>query len=307
MRLIDRLLNSIARAPDGTDGAGGGESNTTPAAAGAEGAGASPPASPRVADGTPPADGGTPPTAAPEGPYKPEGLADNLYGKSDRETIDNIAKALKGYRDRDAKGGGVPEDAAGYISDVQGVPEKAKGYFDALSTDPVFQKIAGVAKENGVSKGAFGALLGAFLEGNVDAGMFDPLVDVAAERSALIPESAKALPKGEQDAAIDKRMNDNIAWLDAMVVQGMPKDAAEYAQLMMFDTAKGHQFVEFFRSRIEGGGINPIGGGKGGGESKEALQQALASEAKYDPRKPEYDAQATKELQDRILTLSAGN
>ncbi|WP_156899386.1 hypothetical protein [Pleomorphomonas koreensis] len=306
MHMIGKLLNSVARAPDGAGGAGGGESGTQPATPGAEGAGAPPSVTPPAADGNPPADGGNPPAASPEGPYRPDGLAENLYGKSDRETIDNLAKAVKGYRDRDAKGGGVPDEAAGYIADVQNVPEKARGYFDALSSDPVFQKIADVAKENGVSKGAFGALLGAFLEGNVDAGMFDPLIDVAAERSALIPDHAKALPQVEQNAAIDKRMHDNIAWLDAMVQQGMPKEAADYAQLMMFDTAKGHQFVEFFRSRIEGGGIKPLGGGGGGGnaDSRDSLRAEMEL-PKHTIGSREFDQASYNALMERYQKLGS--
>lgn len=306
MHLLNRLLNSVARAPDDGGGAGSGASNADPAAAASPAAGAPPAAQPSAAAGTPSADGGTPPAAAPEGPYRPDGLADNLYGKTDRETIDHLAKALKGYRDRDAKGGGVPEDAKGYLADIQNVPEKAKGYFDALAGDPVFNKIGAVAKEHGIPKAAFGALVGAFLEGNVEAGMFEPIIDTAAERMALIPDGAKALPKAEQDAAIDKRMNDNIAWVDAMVAQGMPKEAAEYLKVMTFDTAKGHQAVEFFRARLEGGGIKPIGGGQGGGaQTKEALKKEMVTNPKYQPGAIEYDAKATRELQEQILKLAS--
>lgn len=304
MHLINRLMNNVFCAPEGA-GTGAGASNTEPAAgttpaAGAASsdaaAGATPPAAAAAANAAPP----------PAGAYRPDGLADNLYGKTDHETIDNLAKALKGYRDRDAKGGGVPDKAEGYLDVGAAVPDKAKGYFEALKDDPVFNKIAGIAKDAGVSKGQFGALLGAFLEGNAEAGMFDPLIDVAAERSALIPDAAKSLPKAEQDAAIDKRMNDNVAWLKAMEAQGLPKDAASYLQTMTFDTAKGHQFVEWVRGKLEGAGIHPVGGGTGGAnQSLAALKQEMVTNAKYRVGSPDYDAAATRELQARILQMAS--
>jgi hypothetical protein len=46
-------------------------------------------------------------------PYRPEGLAENLVGKTDRDTIDSLAKALKGFQ-QSASRKGVPETPDGY-------------------------------------------------------------------------------------------------------------------------------------------------------------------------------------------------
>ncbi len=299
------LFNEIPRGPE--DGGGGGGSNTPPPASPA-GAPGTPPAAGSPGPGAPPPAAGqapaaTPPVAAGEAaaPYRPDGLPDNLAGATDRETIDALAKAVKGYRDRDASRD-VPQDAAGYL-DFGDVPEATKPYFADLKDDPLFARAAAVAHAEGVGKAAFTKMLAAAFEGGIEAGLFEPPVDKAAERAALLPDAAKALPKSEQDAAIDRRMTDNIAWLTQMTGRGLPKDAADHMLMMLGDSAKGHQAIEFFRGQMEGGGPKPVGGGAGGpAETREALRAQLA-EPKHDPRNIAFDRASYDALRAKLLAL----
>jgi hypothetical protein len=51
------------------------------------------------------------------------------------------------------------------------------------------------------------------------AGILEPLVD-PAERAALLPESAKNLPKDKQDAAIEARLKENEDFVKLLMKPG---------------------------------------------------------------------------------------
>lgn len=311
MRIIG--FDGIARGPETGGGAGSAAATATAAGAPpsppAAGAGAPPP--PAGGAATAPGPGAPSPEAggqaagnAPAGaPYRPDGLPDNLVGASDRETIDALTKAVKGYRDRDATRD-VPPDAKGYL-EFTDVPEATRPYFEDLKDDPLFARAAAVAHTEGIGKAAFTKMLAAAFEGGLEAGLFEAPVDKAAERAALLPEAAKGLPKSEQDAAIDRRLSDNLAWVTQMQARGLPKDAADHMVMMLGDSAKGHRAIEWFRGQMEGGGPRPLGGGAAGGtETREALQAALGL-PKHDPRHVDFDAESYRALREKLLALSS--
>lgn len=132
-------FKNIAFAPEGASG--GGDAPAAPAAAqaAAPAAGATPAAAkpaaaqapaggrgltdlakPGVDNAKPDAAGkseagkdGAPPDPPP-GPYKPKDLDAKYLGKTDQETIDNLAKANKSFRDTIAKRGATPDTPDGY-------------------------------------------------------------------------------------------------------------------------------------------------------------------------------------------------
>lgn len=249
--------------------------------------------------GDPPA--GDPPAGDPPSAYRPDGLPDNLYGESNEETIDKMALALKGYRDKD-NNRGVPENAEGYSDFGDKVPDELKSHISGLAQDTVFQRLSAKALEKGMPVQDFQELTLDLYAAAQEMGALEPLIDVKAEQAALVPEAAKSLPEAEQKVAREKRMNDNFAFLDTLTAKdgkdGMSADVADYAKSMLGDSAKGHQFIEHMRSRISGGS-SPIAGGdqgSGGSDPKEDLfrREKLPENT---PGNPKYRQESYDKLQ----------
>lgn len=219
--------------------------------------------------------------------YFPEGLPDHFKGANDRETIDKIAAGWKDYRTRDAAKD-LPDTPEGYLS-FEGIDDKAfklddrfKAHFDSFGTDPGMKAAAAIAQKHGIPRPAFLEAVQGSLSALQEAGVLEPMMDAEAERAALLPEAAKNLSKDQQDAAIDRRMTDNLAFVDLMVQnRALPKEAGEYAQLMLADSAKGHMFLEWMRNAVQGGGNGPGAHGEGGGGS---ISHAQLKERQADPR-----------------------
>lgn len=271
------FLDNLLRSPD--DNGGGG----APPAPGATPPAATPPP---VAAGTPPApSAGAPPAdaaaaaaalAAPVEIYKPEGVPDNMIGKTDRETADNMAKALKGYRERDSQNV-VPDKVEAYADFGADIAPEVKPHLETLAKDPLFERMTAFALEKHVPLPIFQGLTKNFLSVAAEMGMMEPPIDVAAERLALTPQTHRHLPEPEQKAAREQRMNDNFAYLDQMATTpadkgGLSKETVEHVKMMLGDTAKGHEFIEFFRAK-SGGGTGPYmgGGAPNGGDPRAAL------------------------------------
>ena len=266
-----------------------------------------------------PGEGGASPTAAaaaaaPVAPYRPEGLPDNLYGKTDQETIDNLKKVADGYRTRDAERQ-VPDDPAAYKAfDLEKVAPEIKPHIEALANDPLFDKVAGKAKELGISVPALHALT-AELYGSAQAGgIFADMVDPVAERQALIPAGFENKPQAEQDAAIDARVKANEDFVNLLVKNstgadgkplpgGLTKEVADNAVFMLGCDAKGNQFLEYVRSLTTAGGAQPFaGGGSGAGDTRETLRAEMAK-PEMQPGHPKFSREAYDALDLRYQKL----
>lgn len=267
--LLARYLAVFA--PD-EGGAGGAPSASAPAA---PGDGAAPPAAP------PPGQGEPPPAAG--GPYRPQGMPETMFGKDDRETIDKMGQALNGYRQKDASRD-VPADPAGYLN-LDGVKnfqldDAYKPHFEALKGDPSAAAMLEALHKGGVSRDVALQAWQAGIKAMSDAGMLEAPLDVAAERTKLLPETARNLPKDQQDAAIDARMQANEDFIKLMTTQGLAKDVGEYAQLMLMDSALGNQFFEFVSGKLMGmDRANPMAGQSGqasGGNTRAQLTERAA-------------------------------
>lgn len=283
------LWEFIVRAADAGGAASGAGGASPPVGGGANGAGQQPEGA-----NPPPAGSGT--TDPPAGPYRPEGLPETMYGKDDRETLDKMATALKGYRQRDSA---IPDKPDAYSAfQLDAVPETIRGHIGDLAKDPLFAKAAAVALAEKVPVPAFQKLTQSLYEAAQEAGILEPHLNAQAERAALLPDDAKALPKEGQDKAIDARLKRNEDFVKLMTTQGLPMDVAEHGLLMLMDTAKGNRLIEYFAGKITGGDRpQPFAGGggtaPGGQDERAALRAELAkpelqpghrlfSKAKYD-------------------------
>jgi hypothetical protein len=187
-----------------------------------------------------------------------------MLGKTDQETMDKMQLALKGYREKD---GTVPESPDAYKA-FGDVDAAIKPFVDTIVADPLFNRLTEKAKERGIPLATFQGLTTDLLALGAEMGIYEPPIDVAAERAALTPANAAHLPEPEQKAARDRRMNDNFAWLDTQVAppgqQGLGKEAVDFAKQMLGDRAVGHQFIEHFRSMLNSS-KGPLTNGQAGG------------------------------------------
>lgn len=266
------------------------------------------PATPAAAPGAPPQSqplavpGAAAPPAAGEpsaqpaaADYWPEGLDQKYKGADAKTTLDNLAKDLKGYRDRDATRG-VPEKPEGYtnfeaLKDFK-IDEAQKPFFDALKTDPIFKGALEVMHKHGMGQLAVAETYQAFLKTAADAGMLEKPLDIAAELKALVPEVARSLSEPEQQAAVQKRIGENYSFLDLAVQNmGMPKEVRDHMEYALGDSAKGHAAFEWMRQRIQAGGAQPPGaiGGASGGVTRESLRAEMAA---LDRNAPDYAAKS---------------
>ncbi|MFC0809115.1 hypothetical protein ACFHWW_27355 [Ensifer sp. P24N7] len=288
-RFLDRLTFNVP------DGGGGGAPPAADASAPPSSASAPPPAgtenppAPSAGD-APPAGAGDPPAGGEF--YRPQGIAEHLLGKDQNETMDKMAKALEGYRARDAQNG-VPEKPDAYGEFSGEIPETIKPHLDTLKGDPLFGRVAAKALEMKVPVAAYQALTQEFLSVAHEMGMMEPIVDEKAEREALTPDTAKHLPEPEQQRAREQRMNDNYAFVDGMVSKGLAKEDAEFAKAMLGDSSKGHRFFEAMRKLAGGGdgGGPALGGTQPGGvdpkleiQRRQALPENTWGDPKFDQR-----------------------
>ncbi len=309
-----KILNAWMNGPvfDAEGGGGGGAAAaaapaaatpaaSSPAAAAPSSAAApSPSAAPSPAGD--PAAGATPPAPA-ASTYRPEGLPDHMLGKSDSETIDNMKKALDGYRARDAEQK-IPEDPKAYAEFSAEIPDAIKPHIEKLTGDPLYDRVASTAAKLKLSVPQYQGLVMEMMSASAEMGILEPPINEAAEKAALVPESARHLPETEQRAAREKRMTENFAYLDQMVALGKDKgglsqDAADYAKGMLGDTARGHEFIEFLRSQGGGGHKGPameFNGGAGRADPKAELARRAAL-PENTPGHRLFDEASAKQLQ----------
>jgi hypothetical protein len=288
------------------EGGAGGAPAVAPAAAApvAPAAGQPSPQPPAAGDGSPGAAVTSPSPAAAPADYWPDGLDAKLKGTDAKTTLDNLAGALKGYRERDASRD-VFEDPKQYASleGLKGVEidPKNKPYFELLSSDPAFGAMADVAARRGIARSDMFAVYQAGLNAMAEAGILEAPIDAKAERALLLPENAKGLAEEQQNRAIEARMTANFDFLKlAQANMGLQKDVSDYAEAMLGDGAKGHQFIEWMKSRMQAGGIGPGAHGEGkGGDTKESLRAEMAA---LKPNAPDY-AKKHAELDERYKRL----
>jgi hypothetical protein len=147
-----------------------------------------------------------------------------MFGKDDRETMDKMATALNGYRQRDATANCPRRSTPTTRFEVDKAPEAIRAYLPRSR-----QERSGLCRRRrsgdgtGVPVKTMHAITTAAYAGLQEAGMLEPMVNIETERAALLPDAAKNLPKAEQDKAIDARMLANEQFIKLLT---KPVDAA---------------------------------------------------------------------------------
>jgi hypothetical protein len=243
------------------------------------------------------------PGGAPAGDiYKPDGIAPELIGKSNNETIDNLLKINKGFRDAQATRGNVPQKADAYaIGEIPAPLAKKLG--GDLAKDPALGAFREVAHELGITDKQFSGLMPKLLErfdklGLVpDSAAFDPETQIGELEK---DHQAIADPR-ERRVAAAKRIPEVKAKLDNLLAAKVI-DKGEHGELMgLLPQAKTFRLLEKIVGRFTqaDGSINPGSGGSGAAGVSEADITARRMDPKYDTRSPKYDANFREET-DRL-------
>lgn len=286
------LGTSVLHAPEGGGGGGGDGGAGGSGGDGSGGAGGS-------GNGGGQAGGGN-------APYRPEGLPDHLFGADagDKGTIDKLWSMASGYQSRISQFGEIPDKADAYAFEPG---EKLKPYATEFK-GKLWDDVRTVAQKAGIGVKQFGSFMNGVIEAMIEGDMLEPPFDPAAEKKALLPESAKSLTETEQAAAIDKRMRDNMAWIEAMKARAPEGQkeaigkALDFVLAELGDRANGHIAIEFLRGQIGSGPQPKLGGGAPTGLTREDLQKRKADpradrmNAAYDPKFVDETERLYKEL-----------
>lgn len=274
--LLERYLREIPRAPGEGEG-GGGDGGANAGGDGGSGDGGN--AGDGGEGGGAEGDGGSGDGGAAQ-LYRPEGLPETMFGKDDRETMDKMANALAGYRTRESQVGKDADAYKAFDFDKLEIADDLRPHMDQLGQDPIMDAAAKFALENKMPVPQMQGLVATVYGAAMEAGVFEGFVDVKAERAALLPESAKGLPQDKQDAAIDARMQANEDWLKLHAKSdqnpdGLPQDVIDHSLLMLMDTAKGNQFIEFIKGKMTGADTAQPAAGDGKGHTSETRREQL--------------------------------
>lgn len=204
--------------------------------------------------------------------YRPEGLPDHLLGKSDKETIDNLAKAAMNARKAIGDFGELPATS----KDYQFQPtEKVAPYLGDFGNDPVFAIVTEAAHKAGIREKQFAPFVNTMLEAMVSANFLEDPYDPAKEAAALEPSITDP---AERAKAVDRRIRDNAAWVQTLKDRGMDEDAVAVLEGSL-DRAGAVKAVEWFRQQLRE--TTPILDGKGGAQG---MTEAQLKERNRDPR-----------------------
>jgi hypothetical protein len=152
----------------------------------------------------------------PAAPYVPEGLAETLRGKTDRETIDKLAAEI-------GKRGAPPAKPEEYQLELS--PEMAKIYGD-MKDDPVLPLFRQVAHKHGLDNKTFNGLFSDLHQEMAKAGLIED-IDDDAELAKLEPKSGDPAARR---AEASKRLNATYGQLKGFVTRGV-LSAAEFKAL----------------------------------------------------------------------------
>ena len=302
--LLERYLP--VRSPD--DPSGGGPPAPAPAAPAPGDQPPAPPAPPAPS----PAPGPAEPPAAGQ-PYRPQGLPDTMFGKDDRETMDKMANALTGYRQRDSA---APDKIEAYSNfEVDKLPEAIRPHIEAATKDPFFGVAAKIALAHKVPVPVLQEITAGIYAHAAETGLLEAAIDPVAERAALLPEAAKSLPKAQQDAAIEARITENENFIKLLMKPGedgrskLDPKVGENALLMLMDTAQGNQFLEFVRGQMTGADRAQPFGGQGdlpaASGARDAVRAQLAA-PEMNPQHPKFDRAKHDDLDRQYQKLIGG-
>lgn len=233
--------------------------------------------------------------------HRPDGLPDHLLGGSDRETIDKLFGAFDGFRRAQSEIGAVPKEPSAYKLEPS---DKLKPYVANLEQDGLFSGVREDALKAGITDKQFNKFLGPVLERMMELPGFAG-IDYQKELANLTPPEAKSLDEAGRKAAVNKRIETNLAWIEGARAQNMmPKEIADTLITRLGDDARGHQAIEWMRA--QGRERGPALDGKGAGAvASDADLKARNIDPRNNPNSPTFDRAFAAET-DRLFQQRYG-
>jgi hypothetical protein len=231
------------------------------------------------------------------GPYRPKDLPAHFAGQSDQETIDRILRAYQGARADIAQFGEVPKDPTGYTFEPN---DKVKEYLVADGDNALVQGALAALHKAGLREKQAPLALNELMGWLIDMNVVEPSVDIAAERQALVPDTARGLPPDEQLKMADRRIADNIAAVKALEArQLLPREAVD-ALLTLGDTRHGHAVFELLGRLTQEAPLAM--GGTATADSEQGLDAAM-QDPRYRSTSPKFDPAYRAEVDRRLKRL----
>lgn len=157
--------------------------------------------------------------------YRPEGLPDHLYGKTDLETIEKLYAAYKPAREAISKFGSVPDAPEKYTFTPA---EAVAPYLPDVANDPVMKVAQQAAHKHGLGDKQFAGFVNEFMAGLVGGEMLDEPFSAEKERAIIAGDVADPQERAKKAGQM---ANDTIAFLDALAAQGrIPKETADWGK-----------------------------------------------------------------------------
>lgn len=212
--------------------------------------------------------------------YRPQGLADHLVGKDDRETIDKLYRAYEPLRQKMAQ-----FEPAKSAADLKFEPnEQLKPYF-GKADDPALKIARDAWVKGGGTAQSFQPVIENLYGAMIEAKLLPPPFDPKAELAAFAKASNLA-----DAAAVNAAVTDLTSFADTMAAQLKLPEAVKGELDMLTDSAAGLQLLSAIRTAFKEKGLE-FGGGQttvGGNWTREQLRQ-MQSDERLDPNSKKYD------------------
>lgn len=242
-------------------------------------------------------------------PYRPEGLPDHLVGKDERETIDKLYGAVKGFREQQGDRGAVPKTPNDYKLEAS---DKLKPYVANFDKDPVFTATRDIFHKAGITDKQFNAVVGPWLEKLIEGGLVDAPVDAKAQLRSLAPAAFEKSDDATKEAEATKRMNNNLAWVDVAKAQGLwpagpdgKSEIADFFAAALTADPRAHKAVEWLRGQNAEPRPALNGGQNVGGVSQQDVLNRQ-NDPRNDPRNSKYEKAFAVET-DRLSKMVFGD
>lgn len=219
------------------------------------------------------------PPAAFNGTFDLALVPDNLRGENAEETLHKMWPAFKGFRDKQAAQGSVPEKPDAYA--LPELSDDAKRYFPDLETDQVFGIVRNMSHKHGITAEKFGPLWGDVLEGLSKSGLIQPIIDTEEEARKLGDTTEAARQIALSNSFIDRQK----LLIQQQSPNAMPKELIDELD-MIGGTANGVKLINWFQNKMgEKGVILDDPSPEGGTWTREKVRTAM--------RDPRYRADST--------------
>lgn len=228
--------------------------------------------------------------------YRPEGLPDHLAGENDQATIDNLFKAVEGYRKKQSTKDVVPESADKYIFEV---PEELKDKILRAGDDgkdQILEAFKPIAHKHGIGQAAFNEMALEFSKS-----VFEMQNAAAQDDAALADFDYTEYGGADKAQPVIDGVN---VWANGLKATGKLDDADLNEIKLMAAHSQGLRVLSKLRE-MTGEKAIPVGGEKadGGAKITQDMLNARVADPRYRSDSKDFDPAFHKETTEMYKEL----